>query len=200
MQETALGMNSLSQDLKEIQAQGKYSSFLDYRFIEPQYDYQTVAYALNVQNNDIVDFELYDQLQSLFVEIKKIEYVERLLTETSRQYKSIPPKLSKESPLFASLDSENRDNFIRFITLIEDRSQISARIAEASTSAMPVVNERLGQRKAREIEEQLIRENMDRVVQSEEDAVRVGKQLFPNFSETELRRIYRETRTNSSEN
>lgn len=199
MYETTLGMRSLESDLKETLADGSYSNFSDYRFIEPQYDYQTIAYAINLQNTEIVDFELYDHLQSLFVEIKKIEHAERLLTETSRRYKSIPSKLSSESASFAIIDSENRDNFIRFVTLIGDRAGISGRIATASTLAMPIVNSRLGTGKVRAIEKELLIENMGRA-SSEDEAVALGQRFFPNFSAQEIRQFYRQSKTGNEDN
>jgi hypothetical protein len=171
MYETSLGMKQQSIQLKEILERNTYNTiFSNFRFIEPQYDYQTIEYALDLQNTEIVDFMLYDQLQSLFVEIKKIEHVERLLAETSRRYRSIPESLNRDSEAFTLLFSENMDNFRRFVTLINDRAEISGRIAMASSEAMPIINTRLGTRKAREIEREIIIGNLD-LVSDEEEAV-----------------------------
>lgn len=199
MHETTLGMQALEADLRSIKDKGSYTSFADYRFIEPQYDYQTISYALNLQNTEVVDFLLYDQLQSLFVEIKKIEHAERLITETSRRYHSIPPQLQKSAPAYAVIDTENKDNFNRFITLVGDRADISGRIAEASAVAMPIINERLGSRKARDIERQIIVDNSDKA-QNEDEAVRLGELFFPNFSDAEIRELYRASVSDSTAN
>ena len=195
MYETALGMKNEGEKLLTVRASRSYVDFSNYRFIEPQYDYQTIEYALNVQNTEIIDFELYEVLQSLRVEIKKIEYVERLLTETSRRYRSLPEKLDPKSTTYQLILSENQDNFDRFVTLITDRGGISARISKASTEAIPILNERLGEEKTHEIERQIILENVD-LVDNEDQAVVLAKRLFPDFSEEEIRELYKQGKNN----
>ncbi len=191
MTEISRGMAGYAKQLSAFQQQGTYGNFSDYRFIEPQYDYQTIQYALSLQNSEIIDFELYDVLQSLFVEIKKIEHVERLLTETSRRYRSIPGNISNETTEYKLVWTDNFDNFNRFVTLIGDRSSISGRIAEASVEALPLINARLGYEKSHAIERELLLENMD-IARNEQEAVFLAKQFFPNFTEEEIRQLYRE--------
>ncbi len=191
MHETHLGMKGKVEKLREIDSRERYTISLDYRFIEPQYDYQTIEYALNLQNSEIVDFELYDVLQSLFVEVKKIEHVEQLLTETARKYRSLPKNLDPKSAEYQLIFTENRDHFKRFIVLINDRAEISARISAASTNALSLINDRLGLKKVKAIEEELIKNNLD-LVENEQEAVDVLRDYFPSFSEEEIREIYRE--------
>ncbi len=190
MYQTSLGMNNMLEDLKKIQSEGKYKIFTDYRFIEPQYDYQTIQYAITLQNTEIVDFVLYDELQSIFVEVKKIEHVERLLTETARRFKTIPSNLPAESDAYKILWTENWDNFNRFVTLTYDRGQISGRIAQAATDAMPIINNRLGPSKTKNIERDILLENLTSLG-NEEQAVKAGKQFFPDFSNEEMRELYK---------
>ncbi|MEO9482285.1 MAG: hypothetical protein ABJG47_02520 [Ekhidna sp.] len=185
------GMTGYSAQLTEVLEKGSYGNFSDFRFIEPQYDYQTIQYALSLQNSEIIDFELYNVLQSLFVEIKKIEHVERLLTETSRRYKTLPSNVSKETTEYKLTWTENYDNFDRFVTLIADRGGISSRIASASEGALPLINKRLGAQKSRAIERELISKNMG-VAENEKEAVFLVKKFFPDFSEEEIRELYRQ--------
>ncbi len=191
MYQTSLGMTAETARLREVQSKNAYINFLDYRYIEPQYDYQTIQYALNLQNSEIVDFDLYNALQSIYVEVKKIEHVERLLTATSRKYRSIPTNFEKESASYKLLDTENRDNFVRFITLIQDRAESSGRIAAASVKVLPMINEFLGEKTAKAVEREIIINNLN-LVKSEDEAVSLGKQLFPKFTEEEIRAIYKE--------
>ncbi len=191
MYQTALGMQSDLVQLRDIQADGRYSDFLNYRYIEPQYDYQTIQYALNLQNSEIVDFELYNALQSIYVEVKKIEHAERLLTQTSRKYRSIPTSLDKNEKEYLLLDRENKDNFMRFIVLIEDRAVTAGRIAKASADVLPMVDGLLGDNVAVEIEKELIADHLD-LVDSEEEAVALAKKYFPKLAEEDVRKIYRE--------
>lgn len=192
MYETSLGMDGMLSNLKNTQEKGEYSNFSNFRFIEPQYDYQTVQYAINQQNSEVVDFELYNVLQSLFVELKKIEHVERLLTDTSRKYRSIPENLAL-SEAYYLLQAENLDNFNRFVTLVADRKEISGRIAIASRESLPIINERLGQEKAREVERQIIADNAV-FIPNEEEAVKLARRFFPKLPEEEIRQIYREAK------
>lgn len=190
MSEISAGMSADARRLYGILGESRYTDYSNFRFIEPQYDYQTIQYALNLQNSAIIDFELYNKLQSLFVEIKKIEHAERLLTETSRRYKTLPTSLDKSSNEYILTWAENYDNFVRYVTLVEDRAGISGRIAISSTDALEIINERLGP-KAKEIEKELIlgyAVNFD----NEEQAIFLGKKYFPNFTEEEIRQLYRQ--------
>lgn len=193
MSEVSAGMGSYAKELNEIRAENNYVSFADYRFIEPQYDYQTVQYALNLQSSEVVDFQLYNVLQKLFVEIKKIEHAERLLTEVSAKYRTIPSNLRKSTPEYKLTWSENYDNFIRFATLIADRGRIAERVAEASSEALVLLNERMGPKKTKEIEKQIFVQNIH-LPRNEEEAVFLAKKYFPKFSEEEIRKIYREAK------
>lgn len=190
MYETKLGMSRTYSSLKEFQSKNKYNNFSNYRFIEPQYDYQTIQYSIGLQNTDIIDFELYDVLQSLFVEIKKIEHVERLLTETAQKYKSVPPGLKKKTAEFLLIDSENKDNFDRFLILIFDRSEISERVSLAASEALNILNDRLGETRARTIEENLIKDNITLVADSKEQAIALANKFYPEFTEDQIARIY----------
>ncbi|MEP0984871.1 hypothetical protein [Ekhidna sp.] len=191
MSEISLGMTSYAQQLSSTLSKGDYANFSDFRFIEPQYDYQTIQYSLSLQNSEIVDFELYNTLQSLFVEIKKVEHVERLITETSRRYHTLPSNLDKETSAYKLAWTNNYDNFDRFVTLIEDRGSIAYRIATASENALPLINNRIGETKARAIEKELIINNLD-MAKNEDHAVMIAKKFFPRFTEEEIRQIYRE--------
>ena len=43
---------------------GRITDFSEWRFIAPQYDYQIIEYAINVQNSEIVDFALFERLKT----------------------------------------------------------------------------------------------------------------------------------------
>lgn len=190
MFQVATGMGNYSRELSKTASENTYSNFSDFRFIEPQYGYQIIEYSLNLQNTDIVDFELYNSIQGLFVEIKKMEHVERLLTETARRYISLPEGLPKSSPEYQVRWAENYDNFNRFTVLIRDRAEIAARVATASADALPIINDRLGPEKTKEIEKEILLSNID-LARNEDEAVQIVKKFFPNFEEEEVRELYR---------
>lgn len=194
MYENALSVERELVALRKVKANGSYADFSNYRFIAPQYDYQTIEYALGLQNREIIDFELYRVLQALFSNLKRIEHAERLLTETSLKYKTVPTALDQNSTDYRLIDTENRDNFVLFITFTEDRGRIAGRIVAASVEALPLINTRLGEKKAKAIEEEIILNNLDKV-NSEDEAVILAKQLFPKFTEEEIRQLYRNGRS-----
>ena len=166
-----------------------YSDFSGWRFVEPQYSFQIVEHAVDLDNTDIVDFELYSRLQNLLIEIKKAEYAERKITEVSMRYKSLPATLNSKSNEFLLLNQENFDNFNRFILFSEDRANILPRVANASATALEIINSRMDPLKKKEIERQLLLENIG-IAPSVDHAIGLVKQFFPDFTEEEVREIY----------
>ncbi len=184
-------MRSKQSEWKQAYDSGNYISFSGYRYIAPQYKYQIVEYALNNQNSEIVDFELHDALQVLYVEIKKLEHTEELIMNKSVQYRSIPSGLKKSSE---KLWAQNYDNFAWMVIFLGDRSSILNRVAEASEEALITINERLSTQRRKEIERAIMVGLIDRV-EDEDDAVKSAKKIFPLFTETEIREIHRESRS-----
>jgi hypothetical protein len=177
----------------------EYANFTDWRFIQPQYPYQVIEYAINIQNTDIVGFELYSNLQKLFVEIKKLEHAESLIMETSMRYQSLPAGLAKSSPTYQIVWANNYDNFRRFITFMDDRSRTLQAVADASQTALPIINRELGPVKTKEIETQIILSNAYRV-KNEDQALAFATQAFPNFTEEEIKRLYRKATDTTQSN
>ena len=145
--------------------------------------------AINSQNSEIIDFDLYQALRGLYVQIKRIEYSERLLTEVAMKYKSIPNSLRKGSAEYDMLWASNYDNFRRFIMSMYDRSGNQKRLGNDSKGTLYLVNERLDPQRRKQIETELIVSNLDRA-ENEDQAVAMVSQLFPNFNESEIRDIY----------
>lgn len=173
---------------KQVYASGAYSNFSDWRYIEPQYSYQIIEYSMNLESSEVVNFKLYNVLQELYVGIKRLEYAERLMMEISMRYQSVPQ--SKQSSIEAAIvEAKNMDNFARFITFMSDRAGLLARVAEKSETALAVINSQLSSEKRKEIETNIIIENLERVG-SEDKAVQQGMAAFPSFSEEEIRQLY----------
>jgi hypothetical protein len=170
---------------------GNYYNYSTWRFVEPQYNYQVLERAISDQYTEIIDFELYQALNQLYVQIRRIVYSERLLTDIALRYKSIPSNLKTGSSDYAIIWTENYDNFQRFVQFMYDRAGNQNRLGSESADALLLVNERLGALKRIEIEKKLIRSNLDQV-KSEEEAVALASQLFPNIKSEEVRQLYRE--------
>lgn len=178
-----------AKEWKTILDSGKYVDLMSWRFIEPQYNYQVIEHAINHQNSSIIDFDLYDALQRLFVEIKRIEYAERLMTQVAMEFQTIPSNFSKETEVYSQMWAGNYDSFRRMIQFMYDRSGNQTRLGEESSAALELVNNRLSVKRRKEIEREMIVNNLHRA-KSEDQAVGLVKQLFPDFEEKEVREIY----------
>ncbi|MDW3193459.1 MAG: hypothetical protein R8G66_13885 [Cytophagales bacterium] len=186
-------MIARTERLEKIQARGSYSNYSKFRFIEPQYDYQAIEYALNMQDIAIVDFELTEALQTLWVQIKRVEHVEQLLTATSEKYRSIPPGLDQKSNEYQLLWSENIDHFSWYIFYMNDRASTSEQVVIAANAALSVLNDQLGEQKRLASEYEIIQKRIHQVASSEDEAVGLAKVFYPHIPEEDIRKIYRET-------
>lgn len=189
--EIALGISGTVKEWEDKISNDTYHDFSGGRFIAPQFDYQIVEHAINTNDSDIIDFELYDVLQQLHVGIKKAEHTERLLTEIALRYRLIPPTLDSNSKEVKLMSYENFNNFRRYVMFTKDRGSIMQRIIVRSQNALAILNDRIDPAKRKEIERNLMKQKMPEFP-VKEVAVGVGKKYFPNWSEEEILEIYDE--------
>ncbi|MEL7118970.1 MAG: hypothetical protein AAFO07_06000, partial [Bacteroidota bacterium] len=71
-----------------------YIQFYNWRYVQPQYDYSILEYALNTQENSIVDFELYTSLSQLFERIKQLENMEITITNIGLEYRDVSNRIT----------------------------------------------------------------------------------------------------------
>ena len=176
-------------DLRKIYREGNYNFFGNWRFIAPQYQYGIVEYASNLQNNNIVDFQLYDELQDLYNFIQRLEHAESLIMEISQKYQAIPDGLSKSSETYQLRYADNMTNFNRYITFVADRANNLTMVARSAQRCLDVINPRLDAKKRKEIEAALIRQEI-RDFGTIEEAVPEGLRMFPDFTEEEMKALY----------
>jgi len=73
---------------------GQLSDFNYYYYLQPQYNYSVIEYAINARNSDVIDFQLYEQLLLLYKHIKMLEeaevYMTRLALENRPDAKGNP--------------------------------------------------------------------------------------------------------------
>jgi hypothetical protein len=163
----------------------------DWRFVEPQYAYQIIEYAINIQNNEIIDFELYDQLQKLYVMIKNLEFVEREVHTQAARYKKLVEELARNHPENLARKADNLQTFYRFKIFIRARINILMRSAQQSQKILPIVNKQLGDALKKEIELRFIEENIQALqIASEKEAIQTAQKYFPDISETEVVEIF----------
>ena len=164
----------------------------DWRFIEPQYGYQIIEYSINIQNTDIIDFEMYNELQQLYVGIRQLEHVERLLTEVSADYQYLIPELNESHPVNLERKANNRSRMRRFRMFLSGRVGNLNRSSKKAEKILLSINERLGQDLTKEIERKFMSEISH--ILSEEEAVQLGAIYFPNFTKEEIIEILHQTK------
>ncbi len=164
----------------------RYPDYSNWRFIQPQYDYIAVEYAL-ASDAEVINFELNSIIAEIYQELKKLEHVELLLTELSMKYVAIPEG-SRDNPDVQFAHQSNFLNFKRFTDRYNDRASIMLRIASMSSDHLPTINSYFGEEKLKEIELLLIKRNV--TVSNEQEIefyIPILKEFFPNLGEEELR-------------
>ena len=164
-------------------------NFSGWRYSEPQYAYQIVEYAMNLENSEIVDFALYDKLQRLYVVIKQLEYSERSINRISEKYQSIVSELPNNHVINLERIANNKINWGWFRTYAGDRSSSLKRVANESIEALQIINDGLGIDKQKEIEASFM-SSKSALIKSEAEAIELAKVFFPNFTEEEIRTLY----------
>lgn len=160
-------------------------TFYSWRYIEPQYNFMIIEYALDQKGTDIVDFDLYSQLSKLYGEIKKLEHSERLMTELGMHYNLISDSLDKNSQEALNLKAENRFNFFKFKGFANDRVGILRRVAKTSSEIIEIINGELGEEKTREVDIRLLKTYLKGGM--EMDFLReIFSEHFARYTETEM--------------
>ncbi|MEO9869885.1 hypothetical protein [Ekhidna sp.] len=180
--------NNLVQRWKSSERNEQYIDFSDWIFIEPQYSYQIVKYAVELENADIIDFQLFNVIQNLYNSIKSLEHTDRLVMETSRKYRRLHDDMSGAEKL--NRNADNFENFQFFIRFFAIRGDNLARVAQISEEALKTINERLSLEERKTIEASFMNSNIE-IVDSEEKAVQMAKLYFKDFTEDEIRELYR---------
>ena len=180
-----------SQEWDSLFAAQEVGDFYQWRYLEPQYNYKILEYALNQEGTDIVSFELYDELSKLHSFIKRLEHAERMMTEHGMRYRNIAQSWSKESMEYQTRNADNRFNFFKFRIAANDRTGNLREVAKRSEQIVQIVNEELGEKKTREAEIKMLNSYLD--ANLGEDFVReVFMEYFPEYSKEELDRLIRE--------
>ncbi len=160
-------------------------NYYGWRYIEPQYNFMIIEYALDQKGTEIVSFDLYDKLSRLYGEIKKLEHVERLMTTLGMRYNLISGALDKNSPEVLNMKAENRFTFFKFTGFARDRTGMLRRVVAASEEILDEINDQLGPVKTKEIDFKLIEKYSSSGVDL--DFIReIFEEYFPQYSTEEF--------------
>lgn len=111
---------------------GNISDFNFYYYLQPQYNYTVIEYAIDTRNSDIVNFQLHEQLLKLHRRIKMLEQAEVYMTNIALQYQATDNK-EKQS-------AQNLFLFNRFIGFSKNRANIIKHIHELAKETDAMIN------------------------------------------------------------
>ncbi len=175
------------QEWDSIADGGKVAPFYGWRYIEPQYNFRVIEYAIDLEGIDIIDFDLYESILELYSTIKKLEHAERLMTEYAGRYKNIPTGIDKSSDMAKVLEAENRLMFFKFRVFAGDRTGNLRRVAELAQDIVDIINEKLGPAKTREVDITLLKLYLE--ADLPENFVKESfEQYFPQYSYEEMKK------------
>jgi len=103
--------------------------FYEYRFIQPQYNYAVIEYALNTRSS-IVDFTLHQKLLALYRFIKMLEQAEVYMTDLALQYQ----------PDNKAIHSRNEFLFAKFVIFSKDRAFLLREVAKQADAILQILN------------------------------------------------------------
>jgi len=173
-------------------AHEKIGKFYDWRYIQPQYDFTTIQYAIDSREGSIVDFDMYKRLTALYQSIQQLEHVETLMTEIGLKYRNGSRDLPKDTPEYKLRFAENKFLFYKFLDFSKIRAGNLRRIAQASEGLLAIIDEKLGSKRKIELEKEYIQEQIVRLdgkAKKEEILQRI-KSNFPYYSDEILENIY----------
>ncbi|MCU0393687.1 MAG: hypothetical protein MUE81_21445, partial [Thermoflexibacter sp.] len=134
------------QTLKVIEWEAKLDSnkvvdFYGWRYVQPQYNYMVVEYAINSREIGVIDFHLHQQLLAVYQELKRVEYAEEKMTELALNYQPIPSMMDSTQQDYQIMFRHNRFLFKKFTIFASDRASILGRIANKAEEALVSIDE-----------------------------------------------------------
>jgi hypothetical protein len=107
------------------------ADFYNYYYLQPQYNYSIIEYAIESRNGNIVNFTLHQKLLKLYKRIKMLEQSEIHMTNLALQYQAVGHN-KKVSP-------QNLFLFNRFIFFARSRALGLTHVNELALETLPLV-------------------------------------------------------------
>lgn len=165
----------------QLVAEGRYRDYSDWRFLQPQYDYTALEYALDA-GVGVVDYELNSGLAGIYQELQKLRHAEELMTRLAMAYRPIPPNAPPE-PEIQLAHEANLNGFALLNQRAEDRAEIMDRVARLSAEVLEDVDRRFAPGTLRQVELELIRERLDGMPEGQRETyVQLISDAFPHLA------------------
>lgn len=154
----AVYQRSLNVRWDSLWKNNEFPPLYDWRYIQPQYDFTTMEYALQAQSSSIVNFELYESLTNLYQGVKRLEHIEMLITDIGTQCNNVATTFGLSEEEVARRRTDNQLLFYRFKDLSVLRAKELEYLVPHAESSLEIINARLGREKQREIEINLLQD------------------------------------------
>ena len=136
---------------------GQMGDFYTWRYVQPQYNYTMVEYAINTRETGIVNFDLHNQLLKVYAGLKQIEYAEEKMTALAIAYQPLFIQEGESlSPAQKLIYDKNRFLFSKAITFSRDRANILGRIATKAEKALDIINQSFSKEELKKLEKELL--------------------------------------------
>lgn len=119
----------------------KITDFHNWRYIQPQYNYAVLEYAIDTRDTRIINFELYEKLIKIHREIKKLEFTENLMTEFGGKLRNIPQGIDTMNMEYKARRADNKFSFYKFTSYARDRGNILMSLPELAREALAIINQ-----------------------------------------------------------
>lgn len=181
-----------NQEWDSLFAINEIGDFYTWRYIQPQYDFTTIQYAIDSRESSIVDFNMYKQLTSLFQNIQQLEHAERLMTDVGLRYRNQHQQLPEGSNEYKIITAENRFLFYKFLDFSRIRVGGLRRLANSSEEILQKINEKLGPDRQLELEKEFIQQQLDKLEGDvpKKMALQKIKNNFPYIPEQVIEEIF----------
>lgn len=166
----------------------KVGNFFSWRYLEPQYNFSVLEYAINTEGSEIISFELFESLSEMYQNIKRLEHAERFITEMGHHYKIRPEGVKEDDLEGRKVSAENRLYFYKAISYSKDRISIMREVVSLSVDILEILNAQLGAERERAVNLEFIGKYYQR--DPDKEYLREFRdQHFPDITEEELQEI-----------
>uniref|UniRef100_UPI004048D372 hypothetical protein n=1 Tax=Roseivirga sp. TaxID=1964215 RepID=UPI004048D372 len=118
--------------------QGTLPDFYNYWYLQPQYNYSVLEYAIATRNSKIVGFELHEEMLKIYNEFIRLKESETYMTNIALEYQPLPN--NKGENLMAE---RNKFLFQKFLVYGKARARLLQEISELSDEILPIITKQL---------------------------------------------------------
>jgi len=163
---------------------GEVANFFSWRYIQPQYNYAVLEYAINTHDARIVEFELHEKLIKIHREIKKLEFSENLMTEWSGKFKNMPKGVDTTSFDYKERFADNLFGFYKFMQYANDRARILGELPSLAREALVLINQHFSAKQRFELEKAFLHDQINdpTIIQNDQAWEQAKGQVRTHFS------------------